>query len=173
MDIKEKFLTGEFKELCQSVFEQKIDSDSKGSFTVVLCEDEECFAVEQMLKGNTKMLYFLQKYQRHYPLSNKAVDMLIKNIACDNALQLLLQNFKLYGYNRTQGYAICKTAEALDSEFLYQFCLSARIFDQDLYNRLSLIRVDKFKEISDKKKISADNWGELYKESSQKYFEKK
>jgi hypothetical protein len=171
--VKELILAGKFKELYQSLFDQKLDPTSKGSFTAVLSEDEEVFAVEQMVQGNAKVLGFLLKYQKHYALSNKAVDLLIKNIADSNVQKLLSLNFKQYGYNLEQGFAICKAAESLDAEFLYNFCTTSKVFYKELYARLSLICPDKFKEICEKRKITAESWGELYKATSQYYFGKK
>ncbi len=168
MEKKELIESGRFKELSLAVFNQKIDSSSEGVYTDILNEDEELAVAEKMLQENKEAGAFLYRYLEHYSLANKVVDLLIDNIADNTARKLLLKNFELYGYSLEQGYK--SLAEEIDADFLYKFCLSARIFYKELYDRLSLICPEGYKEISEKMKLPCDgNWGEVYLKAVKKY----
>ena len=170
MDRKELIVTGKLKELNLSVFNKKLDASSKNSYTDVLSDDEECLIVEQILKGGTGFLYFLQKYQKHYPLCNKAIELLLNNVSDKGIQQLLLQNFKLYGYNEIQATTVCKLSAKVDGAFLYAFCTSGRVFYADLYTRLSLLCSEEYKKFSKEHNLPEQgNWGELYKQATENY----
>lgn len=165
MDRKEFIVTGKLKELYQSVFEKKINEKSDGSYTAPLSEDEEALLVQQLLSGRSSYLGFLQKYQKHYPLSNKAMDLLIENLDKDFVLKFLEKEFTLYSFTESQGLAICNAAKGLDNRFLHAFCTSGRIFYSSVYQKLSLLGInDKNDSLP-----SEENWGELYKKSVNNY----
>lgn len=119
---------GLFKKLNRQVFKQKFSAESAGVFTRCIAGEDEVLLVKQMLEGNADATAFLKKYQKHYPLSNKAINLLIDGIDDDKAKNFLKQEFQLYGYNEEQGLKICKLACMLDAEFLLAFAQCGRVF---------------------------------------------
>lgn len=130
---------GLFKELNRQVFNQKLSAESEGVFTRCIDEAAEVMLVKMMLEGNADATAFLKKYQKHYPLCNKAVNLLIDGITDDTAKDFLKQEFQLYGYNEEQGLKICKLACMLDAEFLLAFARYGRVFYADVQAALDNI----------------------------------
>lgn len=156
----EMILTGKFEELRRSVFEKKLDNSGEGTYTEPLSAEEECELVNQVLKHTPESEKFLLDYLEHYPINNKAVNMLISQAVDSDIKQILLKEFELYGYNVEQGLGICQAVGSTDSLFMRRFCGYGRIFYEDLYLRLSLIE-------------AGGSFGEIYKKAVDKYRKQK
>lgn len=159
-------MAGQFKELYQATFKQKLEKGDETTYTSPLTDEEERLMVEQLLRGQSVWKSFLIKYVGHYALCNKSVSLLIAKITEGASREILLENFKRYGFNEEQGMAISGIADMLDAEFLQTFCESGRILFKDLYARLSLNAPEKYQELCKQKGLPTDgSWGELYKQA--------
>ena len=158
MSEKEKILAGQFKELRRSVFNKTLEESREGTYTEPLCEEDECLLVEQVLAQKPESKEFLLDYMAHYPLSNKAIDMLIAEAQKPDIKQILLTEIRHYGFNEDHGFAILK--KITDFSSLKQVCESGRSLYPDLYHKISSIEVE-------------ENLGEIYKKAVERYRSKK
>jgi len=154
--IKEMIVSGKFEELCREVFNQKLNDDSEGTFTTPLVEEDECALVKQVLLGVPMSKDFLFEYLKHYPLGNKAVDLLISHLDNQDSKHAVLKIIERYGYTEGQGLAICHRIGSNDVPFMRKFCHSGRVFYIDLYQTLSLLGAD-------------EEFGEIYRKSVDEY----
>lgn len=141
--MKELISAGKFEELNRLVFDQKISEDSEATFTACLDEEEQLMLVQSMLSGQKGALEFMQKYQKHYTLCNKAIMKLIANISEEKVKSFLREEFRLYGYNEEQGVAVCKAVNVLDADFLLDFAMSGRVYYERVYAELRMASEDK------------------------------
>ena len=91
---KNLITAGKLKELGLQVFGQKFDVNSDKSYTSVLTHDEECLVVDEILEGRNASGWFsfLSRYQKHYPLSSKALDLLLEKIGDNEKARELIAN---------------------------------------------------------------------------------
>ncbi|MBR6355930.1 MAG: hypothetical protein IKR92_03640 [Alphaproteobacteria bacterium] len=136
-------------ELFACVFEQTLpNSEGKGTYTQVLTAEEETVVVRKMLTKNgheaDPWLEFIQQYSRKYPLSNRAVQVLLDHTDDPKSIPLLIDVLSAFGYNEDQGIALCNFV-LTDSQhpdvlrilqLLYE---RARVFSPDVYRLLEKI----------------------------------
>lgn len=139
----------EISELYANVFAQKLpDSTGDGTFTRVLSEDEETEFMEKLISKSgyeaDPWLEFIQEYCRHYPLSNKATNVLFKHIDDPKTIPLLIDILSTFGYTDSQGIALCelvlKDSQSPHALRILQLIYErARIFSPDVYRLLEKI----------------------------------
>ena len=164
--MKELITSGKLKELGLKVFGQKFDENAESSYTAVIPADEECLIVKEMLEGRNASgwFHFLCRYQKHFPLSSEAINLLLADILKNEyAKKLCAQEFKLYGFNEAQALAVCKNLEALGPEFIYDFCKFARIMFQSAHQRLSFVSLGDYPELCEKHNLNPkESFGDVY-----------
>ena len=137
---KEMISAGKFKELDRLVFEQRVSTEGTKTYAICLGDEDELMVVNSVLSGNKEALSFLQKYQQHYPLGNKAVVALIKGITENGDVKnFMKQEFKLYGYNQEQAVEVLKLHDNLDTEFLLTFAMSGRVYYENVDAAMRMI----------------------------------
>lgn len=136
-------------ELSAQVFDQKLPNNpGGGTYTDVLSAEEETVLIAITLSkaGHEAdpWLEFIQRYNRTYPFSNKAIDVLFKNLENPKSIPLLIDLLSAHGYNESQGLALCDIVlkdnnreEALRLlQLIYGNC---HFFSPDIYRRLETI----------------------------------
>lgn len=159
-------MSGKLKELGLKVFGQKLDENSESSYTAVIPAEEECLIVKEMLEGRSASGWFnfLSRYQRHYPLCSKAINLLLADILKDEyAKKLCAQEFKTYSFNEDQALAVCKKMEALGPEFIFDFCKAGRIMFKSAYQRLQFVSLGDYPELCEKHNLNPkESFGDVY-----------
>ena len=148
--------------------ERKLSADSSGTYLEHFSEEDEVLFAECLFDGNKESEEVFLKYISHYPLCNKAVDVLIKRLPDAKARKILLNDFSRYGFNENQGLAICKLAPSLDEEFMIEFSKSGRIFFSEVYHRLSLLDMKNYQAKDKRKDLPTKNLGEYYRQAVEK-----
>lgn len=164
--MKELITSGKLKELGLKVFGQKFDENSDSSYTAVIPAEEECLIVKEMLEGRSASGWFnfLCRYQKHYPLSPEAIELLLADILKNEyAKKLCAQEFKAYSFNEDQALAVCKKMEELEPEFVYNFCKAGRIMFQSVHQRLQFVSLGDYPELCEKHNLNPkESFGDVY-----------
>lgn len=166
-------MSGKLKELGLKVFEQKLDENSETSFTAVIPASEECLIVKEMLEGRSASGWFnfLCRYQKHYPLSPEAIELLLADILKNEyAKKLCAQEFKRYSFNEAQALAVCKNMEGLGPEFIFDFCKCARMMFQSAYQCLNFVSLGDYPELCEKHNLNPkESFGDVYARAVREY----
>ena len=141
----------QIEELYVNVFDAHLPgSVSETSYTDVLTADEEVALMQKVLQKEgheaDPWLEFLQQYNKVYPLSNQAVNILFNNIENPKSVPLLVTVLSRFGYNDQQGITLCNLMlQSQDTEFIIRIaqllCETGRIFFPEVYNLLGKLDV--------------------------------
>ena len=137
----------EIAELSTQVFNSKL-ADGSDTFTDVLSEEEEIAFMQKLLTKDgaeaDPWLEFIQGYNRHYPVCNKAIDVLFQNLDNSRNVALLIDLLSAHGYNERQGLAVCDLVWKLSDQdkalLLIQLIYECgRFFSSEIYQKLMSI----------------------------------
>ena len=171
--MKDLITSGKLKELGLKVFGQKIDENAESSYTAVIPANEECLIVKEMLEGRNASgcFNFLCRYQKHYPLSPEAIELLLANtLKNEYATKLCAQEFKQYGFNEAQALAVCKNLKALEPEFIFDFCKCARMMFRSVQQHLQFVSLGDYPELCEKHNLNPkESFGDVYASAVREY----
>ena len=138
---KEFILKGDVQSLYASTFEQSLPTlgtEEAGRFTDPLTADEEKLLVEKYLETPNVWQSFIGKYLEHYPLSTKAMQLLITHVSQPYAAGLVKYCFAAFGYTESDVRLFAKQAcsEETRHDILNTISENPRIFDREVFQIL-------------------------------------
>ena len=105
--------SGKLKELKTEIFGQKLDENSKGTFTASLSESEENALAEAAISSEQDgWKYMMCQYMSHYPPFNSSLALMIEHLELKHSQELLIAEAKRWGFAPHILVLLCKKAVA-------------------------------------------------------------
>ena len=105
--------SGKLKELKARIFGQKLDENSKGTFTASLSENEENALTEMALASEQDgWKYMMCQYMGHYPPFNSSLALMIEHLELKHSQEMLIAEAKKWGFVPHILVLLCKKAIA-------------------------------------------------------------
>jgi hypothetical protein len=107
--------SGKLKELKAQIFGQKLDENSKGTFTASLSESEENALAEAAISSEQDgWKYMMCQYMGHYPPFNSSLGLMIEHLELKHSQEMLIAEAKRWGFTPNILVQLCKKAIAND-----------------------------------------------------------